>query len=216
VKKLIGLATVVILALVMASGALADPRISATATANSDRSISVEWNVPAGSFGGAFIVNPTSTVDFTGELPFDSPGDDTIDYNLLQSGWTNYKTLPLYMTITQPTTVYVQVQLIDPFNDDTCTQGDFATDCDSQVIPLTIQPICTQVVTQQGYYKAVVVKPAHLTKKLVERGHWLRRNGRYVRKLGHRVWVKAKYKKVYHPAVTKQVWVPPVYSTECH
>ena len=215
-KKLIAFAAVAAFALAMVSNALADPRISATATVNSDRSISVSWNVAAGSSGGAFIVNPTSTTDFTGELPFDSVGDDTIDYNLLQSGWTNYKTLPLDMTITQPTTVYVQVQLIDPFDDGSCTQGDFGTDCDSQVIPLTIQPICTQVVIQQGYYKTVVVTPAHYTKKLVKAGHWLRRNGHYVRKNGHRVWVKAKYKRIFTPAVTQQVWVPPVYSTECH
>src|SRR6202007_1520068 len=108
-----------------ASNALADPRISATATVNSDRAISVSWNVPANSFGGAFIVNPLSTTDFTGELPFNSVGDDTIEFDLIQSGWTNYKTLPLDMTITQPTTVYAQVQLIAPFNDGSCTQGDF-------------------------------------------------------------------------------------------
>jgi hypothetical protein len=209
VKRLMGFAAVAAFALVMVSNALADARISATATVNSDRSISVNWNFPAASDGGAFIVNPTSTTDFTGELPFDSVGDETIDYNLIQSGWTNYKTLPLDMTITQPTEVYVQVQLIDPFGDGSCTQGDFGVDCDSQVIPLTIQPICTQVVVTAGYYKTVTVTPARYTKKLVKRGH-------YVRRHGHRVWVKAKYKRTFHPAVTKQVWVPPVYSTDCH
>ena len=89
-----------------------------------------------------------------------------------------------------------------------CSQGDFYTDCDSQVIPLTIQPICTQTVVTQGHY----------TKKLVKRAHWLLRHGKrvkwsnryhrpqYVKRHGH-VWVKAVY---------KQVWVPPVYSTQCH
>ena len=197
VKRSGAVFAVAALALVVVSSALADPRISATATVNSDRSISVNWNVPAGSYGGAFIVNTTSTTDFTGELPFDSVGDPTIEYDLIQSGWTNYKTLPLDLTITQPTTVYAQVQLIDPFNDGSCTQGDFGDDCDSQVIPMTIQPICTQV----------LVKPAYYTKKLVRRGHWLRRNGHYVRRHGHRVWVKAVYRKVFHPAV---------YQTQCH
>lgn len=110
---------------------------------------------------------------------------------------TNYKTLPLDMSITQPTTVYVQVQLIDPFGDNSCTQGDLGDDCDSQVIPLTIQPICAQVLVKKGYY----------TKKLVRRGHWLRRHGHYVLHHGHRVWVKAVYRRVYHP---------PVYQTHCH
>ena len=208
-KRFIGFTTVAVLTLVMASSALADSRISATATVNADRSVSVSWNVPEGANGGAFIVNTTSTTDFTGELPFDSVGDPTIEFDLLQSGWTNYKTLPLDMTITQPTTVYAQVQLIDPFGDGSCTQGDFGVDCDSQVIPLTIQPICAQVQNEAGYYKTVVVTPAHYTKKLVKRGH-------YVKRHGHRVWVKAKYVKVHHPAVTKQVWVPPVYETQCH
>jgi hypothetical protein len=81
---------------------------------------------------------------------------------------------------------------------------------------LTIQPICAQVQTQAGYYKTQVVTPAHYTKKLVKPGHWLRRNGHYVRRNGHRVWVKATYKRVFHPAVTEQVWVPAVYTTECH
>jgi hypothetical protein len=71
-------------------------------------------------------------------------------------------------------------------------------------------------VTQPGYYKTVVVTPAHYTKKLVKRGHWLRRNGHYVRRHGHRVWVRAKYEWILHPALTKQVWVLPVYSTQCH
>src|SRR6266566_1394514 len=113
-KKALLLAVALIAALVGANSALADPRISATAVVNSDRSVSVSWNVPAGPYGGAFIINPLATTDFTGELPFDSVGDQTIEYDLLQTGWTNYKTLPLDMTITQPTTVYAQVQLIDP------------------------------------------------------------------------------------------------------
>ncbi len=94
------------------------------------------------------------------------------------------------MTITQPTTVYAQVQLIDPFGDGSCTQGDFGVDCDSQVIALTIQPICAQVETHAAY----------TTKKLVKRGH-------YVKRHGHRVWVKPKYKRVSHPAT---------YETQCH
>lgn len=181
------------------------PAISATATVNSDRSVSVSWNVPAGSNGGAFIINTTSLTDATGELPFNASGDPTIDYNLLNTGMTSYKTLPLNMTITQPTTVYAQVQLTDPFEDASCSQGDFFTDCDSQVIPLTIQPICT----------TVVVTPAHYTKKLVRRAHYLKRNGHRVKwtKRYHRpkyskkhgwVWVNAVYMRIYHPAVTQQ------------
>jgi hypothetical protein len=203
-KKVLLFAVALIAALAGANSALADPRISATAV-DSDRSVSVSWNVPAGSNGGSFIINPLATTDFTGELPFDSVGDQTIEYDLLQTGWTNYKTLPLDMTITQPTTVYAQVQLIDPFGDDSCTQGDFGVDCDSAVIPLTIQPICT----------TVVVTPAYYSKKLVSRGHYLKRNGhrvkwisrylhpKYAKRNGW-VWVKAVYKRIYHPAVTQQ------------
>ena len=78
------------------------------------------------------------------------------------------------MTITQPTTVYAQVELIDPFGDGSCSQGDFGADCDSQVIALTIQPICAQV----------LVKAAYTTKQLVKRGHWLRKNGHFAQ-AGH-------------------------------
>jgi hypothetical protein len=197
-RKLGVIAIVVIaIAAVAAPSALADSRISATAVANSDRSVSVTWNVPAGEFRGAFVINTTSLADATGELPFNAVGDPTIDYNLLDTGWTTYKTLPLDMTITQPTTVYAQVQLIDPFGDHTCGQGDVLDDCDSQVIPLTIEPICAKVLQT----------PAYTTTKLVKAGHWLRRNGHYVKKHGHRVWVKPKYVRVTHQAV---------YQNQCH
>jgi hypothetical protein len=165
------------------------PQVSATANVNSDRSVSVSWNIPAGSYGGTLIINPTSLTDVTGELPFDAVGDQTIDFNLLNTGMTSYKTLPLDMTITQPTTLYLQVQLDNPFADGSCSQGDLYTDCDSQVVPLAIQPICTKALTKAAYY----------TKKLVRRGH-------YVRRHGHRVWVKPVYKRVRHPAV---------YHTQC-
>lgn len=215
-------------ALASAGLAKADPRISASAVVNSDRSVSISWNVPAASWGGSLIINPTTLTDVTGALPFDAVGDETIEYDLLNTGMTSYRTLPLDMTITEPTTIYLQVQLIDPFNDGTCEQGSFYTECDSDVIPLTIQPICTQVLvtagyyqtvtTAAGYYKTVTVTPAHYVKKLVKRAH-------YVIRMGRRVKVKAKYRKVLVPAVTEQVWVPPVtqqqwvapvYSTSCH
>ena len=77
-KMLLALAAAAAVAAVLASSALADPRITASATVNADRSVSVSWNVPEGSYGGAFIINPLSTTDFTGELPPDSVGDDTI------------------------------------------------------------------------------------------------------------------------------------------
>jgi len=216
-KRLIGSAAVAAFALVMVSNALADPRISATATVNANRQVVFNWNEPTSTWGGAVIINTTSLTDATGELPFDAVGDPTIDFeDMTSAGLTTWTTLPLDMTITEPTTVYAQVQLIDPFGDGSCSQGTFGADCDSAVIPLTIQPICTQVVVTEGYYKTVVVTPAHYTKKLVKPGHWLRRNGHYVRRHGRRVWVKAKYARVFHPAVTKNVWVPPVYSTQCH
>ena len=184
------------------------PQISATATVNSDRSVSVSWNVAAGEFQGAFIINTTSLADATGELPFDAVGDPTIEFDLLNTGWTSYKTLPLDVTITQPTTVYAQVQLDDPFGDGSCSQGPVFVDCDSQVIPLTIQPICTKK----------LVTPGHPAKKLVKRGHWLLHDGkrvkwseryhrpRYAERQGY-VWVKPTYKRG---------WVPPVYKTTCH
>ena len=197
VKRFIGFVVVSAVALVVTANALADARITATATANTDRSVSVSWNVPAGSFGGDLITNTTSLTDVTGAFPFNAVGDPTIDFNLLNTGMTSYKTLPLNMTITQPTTVYLQVQLIDPFGDGSCSQGDFYVECDSPVVPLTIQPICTQVLVRAGYY----------TKKLVKRGHWLRSHGHYVLRHGDRVWIKAKYKKIWHP---------PVYETQCH
>lgn len=223
-KKIFAVLSVVVLAAIMAGTAKADPRITATATINADRSVSVSWNVPASSWGGAFCVSASSLTDFTGELACQIPD---LSYNLLQEGWTNYKTLPLDMNITQPTTIYAQVQLIDPFGDGSCSQGDFGANCDSQVMALTVQPICTQVVTTPGYYKTVVVTAAYYSKKLVARAHYLKRNGhrvkwtrkyhrpKYSKKHGW-VWVNAVYRQVYHPEVDQQVWVPPVYATQCH
>lgn len=190
-------------ALACASPALADPRISATATVDANRMVTWTWNVPAGSYGGSVIINPTAQTDSTGALPFSGT---TIDFHTVGAGTTTYYSgVPLDMTITAPTIVYAQVQLIDPFGDGSCTQGDFQTDCDSQVIPLTIQPICT----------TTIVTPAYYSKKLVKRAHYLRRNGHYVKwtkryhrpkyaKKHGRVWVNAVYKRVYHPAVTQQ------------
>jgi hypothetical protein len=184
------------------------PQISATATVNADRSVSVSWNVPAGESQGAFIINTTSLTDATGELPFDAAGDPTVEFDLLNAGWTSYKTLPLDMTITQPTTVYAQVQLDDPFGDGSCSQGSFFADCDSQVIALTIQPLCTQTVKTTGHYAKKLVKRAHWLLHHRKRVKWSQRYQRpqYVKRHGY-VWVKATYKRV---------WVPPVYSTECH
>jgi hypothetical protein len=215
------------LGLAFASVAKADPRISATAAVNGDRSVSFSWNVPAGSFGGSFIVNPTPLTDATGELPFDAVGDTTIEYNLLPTGSTSWQTLPLVMDIQSPTTIYAQVTLIDPFGDGSCGQGSFFTNCDSAVIPLTVQPICAQVLVTAGYYKTVTVTAGHFKTELVRRGHWLLRNGHhvtwsaryrrpaYMKKLGH-VWVRPKYGQVWVPPVTQQVWVPPVYQSVCH
>ena len=225
-RMLSAIAAVALVAAVFASSALADPRISATATVDANRMVTWTWNVPAGSYGGAVIINPTATTDSTGALPYSF--GTTIDFHTVGAGTTTYYSgVPLYMTITQPTTVYAQVQLIDPFNDGSCTQGDFQTDCDSAVIPITIQPICTTVTVTAGYYKTVVVTAAYYSKVLVKRAHYLLRNGHrvkwssryrrpgFVKRRGF-VWVKAKYKSVYHPAVTKQEWVPPVTSTTCH
>ncbi len=194
-----------IVALIFAGRAEADPRIAATAVVNPDRTVSVTWNVPAGSFGGAFIINPLATTDFTGELPFDSVGDTTIEYDLLQAGWTTYKTLPLHMTITQPTTVYAQVQLINPFGDGSCTQGPFGSDCDSVVIPLTVQPICETTVVTPAYYTRVLVKRGHYLERNGHRVKWTRRyhKPKYRRRSGW-VWVNPVYKRLYHPAVTQQ------------
>jgi hypothetical protein len=184
-----------------------------SATLNADRTLSVSWDVPVGTYGGVLVVVPSSTTDFTGAMPFDV---GTIGYDLLSSGWTNYKTLPLDMTIQQPTTIYVQVQLIDPYGDGTCQQGDGLVDCDSQVVALTVNPICSPVTVTDGYYSTDLVKASDYTKQLVHRGHWLRRYGHYVRRNGHRVWVKAVYRRIYHPAVSQQVWHPPVTATQCH
>lgn len=227
-KKIFAVIAVALIAAAMASVAKADPRISATAVVNSDRTVTFTWNVPSSlQWGGAVIVNPTSQTDGTGALPFDGFGEDTLAYKLTGYGTTSVQTIyPLDMNITQPTTVYGQVQLIDPFGDGSCTQGDFFTECDSQVIPITVQPICTQVVVTPGYYKTVVVTAAYYSKKLVARAHYLIRHGhkvkwtrkyhrpKYSKKHGW-VWVNAVYKQVYHPEVDKQVWVPPVYSTQC-
>jgi hypothetical protein len=192
------------LGLAFASVAKADPRISATATVDANRMVTFIWNVPAGSYGGSVIINPTVQTDSTGALPF-SLGP-TIDFHTVGAGTTTYFSgVPLDLTITTPTTVYAQVQLIDPFGDGTCTQGDFQTECDSAVIPLTIEPICT----------TVIVTPAYYSKKLVKRAHYLRRSGHYVKwssryqnpKYAKRhglVWVKAVYTRIYHPDVTQQ------------
>ena len=60
----------------------------------------------------------------------------------------------------------------------------------SQVVPFTVNPTCTQVVVSAGHY----------VKKLVRKGHSVKRNG-------NSVWVKPVYKKV---------WIAPVYKQECH
>lgn len=52
----------------------------------------------------------------------------------------------------------------------------------------------------------VLVKKGHYSRKLVRRGHWLKRDGHVVRRNGKRVWVKASYRRVYHR---------PVYRTQC-
>lgn len=196
-----------------APSALADSRISASATVNSDRSVSVNWNVPAGTFGGVFCTSTSSQTDFTGELTCPIP---TLSFNLLQPGWMNYRTLPLDMTITKPTTIYAQVQLIDPFDNGSCSQGDFGADCNSPVIPLTVQPICSQVLVTPAATKQVLVKAAYTTKTVVKKGHWLKRHGRFVKRHGHRVWVEAVYHKTYHPATYETVAVPAVYQSQCH
>lgn len=195
---------VLVAALVFASSALADPRISATATLDTNRMVTWNWNVPASSWGGSVIINPTPQTDSTGALPFS--GGTTIDFHTVGAGTTTYFSgVPLDMTITQPTTIYAQVQLIDPFGDGSCTQGDFQAECDSAVMPLTIQPICTTTVVTAAYY----------SKKLVTRAHYLRRNGHYVKwttryhkpeysKKHGLVWVNAVFKQIYHPAVTQQ------------
>jgi|GEM_PF-6815863 hypothetical protein len=186
----------VTVAAVWASTAMANGGVQITsATVNSDRSLSISWNTPVAIYGGSVEVNSTPTTDNTAGLPY---GADTIDNEALRAGLTSYTTLRLRMTITSPTTIYVQVQLntLLGVGNSTCDQGLNLVDCDSQVVALTVQPICSQVKTAAGYYKKV----------LVRQGHWLRLNGHYVTRHGHRVWVKAKY---------KQVWVPPGYHTEC-
>lgn len=182
-------------AIFVESASAASPVQIVSATVNADRSVSIGWNIPGGYYGGDLIINPTSATDSTGEMPF---GDTTIDYRLFGPGRTHYKTLPLNMTVQQPVTVYVQVQLIDPYDTGRgCQQGAYLVDCDSQVVALTVAPICGKVLVKAGYY----------SKRMVRRGHWLRRDGHFVRRHGRRVWVKAVYRRVYHP---------PVYQTRCH
>lgn len=169
-----------------------------SATVYANRTISVSWDIPVGQWGGALMINPTAATDATGEMPFEA--GTTIDYELLNTGSTHYTSkLPLKMTVQQPVTVYVQVQLIDPWYNGTggCQQGNYLADCDSQVVALPIDPICREVLVKAGYYSKV----------LVRRGHWLRRHGRYVHQHGQGVWVKARYRRIWHP---------PVYETRCH
>jgi len=189
VRRFLLLLAAVLVAAAWASTAMANGGVQVTsATVNSDRSVSISWNTPVAIFGGSVVVNSTPTTDSTGELPY---GADTIYTEVLNAGWTSATTVPLHMTITRPTTIYVQVTLnsVLGVGNSTCDQGLNLVNCDSQVVALTVQPICAQVKTAAGYHKKV----------LVRRGQWLRLNG-------HRVWVKAKY---------KQVSVPPSYHTEC-
>jgi hypothetical protein len=212
-RRLILVLALASVAVFAAPSALADPGISASATVNSDRSVSVNWNVSAGSFGGVFCTSTSSQTDFTGELTCPIP---TLSFNLLQPGWMNYRTLPLDMTITKPTTIYAQVQLIDPFDNGSCSQGDFGADCDSQVIPLTVQPICSQVLVTPATTKQVLVTAAYTTKKLVKKDHWLKSHGHFVKRHGHRVWVEAVYRTIHHPAAYETVTVSAVYQSQCH
>ena len=196
-----GIAAAAEAALILAASASAgtSPVQVTSATVHADRKVSISWNIPVGTWGGVFVVNRTPTTDSTGEMPFVL--GSTIEYDVLGKGWTNYKTrLPLKMTVQQPVTVYGQVQLIDPYDNGTggCQQGvDYMVDCDSQIVALTITPICSPVLIKAGYY----------SRKRVRSGHWLKRNGHYVRRHTHRVWVKATFRRIYHA---------PVHQTQCH
>jgi hypothetical protein len=73
----------------------------------------------------------------------------------------------------------------DGFN--ACT---WATSC---AAPTASAPVCQKVLVKKG----------HSSRKLVRRGHWLKRDGKVVRRHGRRIWVKAKYRRVYHKPVFK-------------
>jgi hypothetical protein len=193
----VGVAVAVALALVGATNALASSPVIATATVNADRSISVTWNLSSNTSGDVVTVSSSDATDSTGEMTWNP--DTNLSYSDIPgAGQTSYTTKPLDMTITQPTTIYLQVWLVMPYWDGSnwygCGQGSQGalvdSDCDSQVVALTVQPICTQTLVTAGHY----------VEKLVKRAHVIKRNGRRIR-------VKATYRKV---------WVPPVYSTSCH
>lgn len=212
----VAVAVAAALALVGAINAFAGSPVLATATVNADRSISVAWNLSSNASGDVVTVSTSNATDSTGEMAWD-PGTNLSYSDNLGAGQTSYTTTPLDMTITQPTTIYLQVWLVMPYWDgwnwSGCGQGNQGvlvdSDCDSQVLALTVQPICAQTVVTAGYYNTVTVTVGHYVKKLVKQAHFTKRNGRRIR-------VKATYRKVWVPPVTQQQWVPPVYSTTCH
>ena len=192
VRKLfiITAALIVVAALVATTAtAQSSPVQILSATVNADRSVSLTWNVPAGPWGGVVIVNPTSTTDASGEMQW-QPGS-TVSFATLASGAATYTTEVFSGPITEPVTLYAQVQLTDPLGNGGCGQGAIGgVNCDSQVVAMTLNPICAQV----------LAAPAYDTKVLARRGHWVKRKGR-------RVWVKPVYRRVHHPAT---------YTTQCH
>ena len=193
----VAVAVAVAVALVGATSAFAGSPVLATATVNADRSISVAWNLSSNTSGDVVTISTSNATDSTGEMTWNP--DTNLSYSDIPgAGQTSYTTKPLDMTITQPTTIYLQVWLVMPYWDGSnwegCGQGNQGrlvnSDCDSQVVALTIQPICTQTLVTAGHY----------VKKLVKRAHFIKRNGRRIR-------VEAQYRKVS---------VPAVYSTTCH
>lgn len=202
-------------AMLATNASAANPPQITSAWVNADRTVSVNWDIPT-LYSGAVIINPTPATDLTGAMPFKV--GTTLDYEMLPGDLTNYKTMiPLQMIITQPTTIYVQMQFnpYDPFYGTTCQVGDHPPSCVSQVVALTVNPICSPGIVAPGHYSTDLVKAAYYTKQLVHRSHWLRRHGHYVLRHGHSVWVKAVYRRISHPPVYQQVWHPPVPGTHC-
>ena len=208
-KVLLLMATALLFALVWASAAAADtytPIQISSASINAQQQLTVTWVTPTQGLSLVIVTwdlwNPTTK----------TWGDwaDVAD----GSTAAGYSTVTLLQPEDPPADASSTVNLAVRISawDTACTwdnNGQTWSGCDNYS-PWTyanLKASCTQNVITAGYYNTVTVTAGHYVTKLVTPRHYVMRNGK-------RVLVKAKYREVWVPPVTNQVWVAPVYGAD--
>jgi hypothetical protein len=147
-----------------------------------DRHVTVDWTGPPNGieFGALQIATKPDT-----GTDGDFFSENRVVFDLLTKGQQHYVGSD---ALRAPGTYYVRVTgWWDGYSPDDYVNYGVVY---SQVSAFDAAPICQRV----------LVTPGHYVKKLVRKGHWVKRNGK-------RVWVKPVYRKV---------WVAPVYRNDCH